>query len=460
MAAGRRGEDGKGQGAIRGGVAAAVLAAAARAVAAVTPGGRSADDALAGASGEQRAAIRAVTLGTLRHYLRLQPALRPLLAGAGAGCAPELLALLVCAAHQLEHSRNPREATVSQAVDAARLLRQPRAAGLVNAVLRRYLRERDALLAQVDADPAAATAHPAWLHRAIAAAWSADLAAILAADNAHPPLTLRVDRTRTSVDDYLDELAQAGFPAHALPLVPTAVTLERPAPVSKLPGFDAGRVSVQDAHAQLAALLLDPAAGERVLDACAAPGGKTCALLEHAGGALDLTAVDIDAARLDLVAANLRRAGREARLLAADLGAPPDWWDGRPFDRILLDAPCSATGVIRRHPDIRLLRRASDIAPLARLQQRLLAACFALLKPGGRLLYATCSILPQENAEVIAAFLATEPAAAAVPLPPQRLPPSAARPAGAGVQLLPGGEAGGDAFYYACLTRHERQQAQ
>jgi 16S rRNA (cytosine967-C5)-methyltransferase len=230
--------------------------------------------------------------------------------------------------------------------------------------------------------------------------------------------------------------------------------------VSKLPGFDAGRVSVQDAHAQLAALLLDPAAGERVLDACAAPGGKTCALLEHAGGALDLTAVDIDAARLDLVAANLRRAGREARLLAADLGAPPDWWDGRPFDRILLDAPCSATGVIRRHPDIRLLRRASDIAPLAQLQQRLLAACFSLLKPGGRLLYATCSILPQENAEVVAACLAAEPAAAAVPLPPQRLPPSAARPAGAGVQLLPGGEAGGDAFYYACLTRHEQQQAQ
>jgi 16S rRNA (cytosine967-C5)-methyltransferase len=441
----------------RSSAAAAVLAAAARAVAAVAHGGRSADDALAGASGEQRAAVRAVTLGTLRHYLRLLPALRPLLAR-GTDCAPELLALLVCAAHQLEHSRNPREATVSQAVDAARLLRQARAAGLVNAVLRRYLRERDALLAAADADPAAAAAHPAWLHAAIAAAWPDDLAAILAANNAHPPLTLRVDRSRVSVAAYLDELAAAGLAAHALPAVPTAVTLERPVPVSRLPGFAAGYVSVQDAHAQLAAPLLDPREGERVLDACAAPGGKTCALLEHAGGTLELTAVDVDAARLELIAANLRRCGHEARLVAADLSAPPHWWDGRPFDRILLDAPCSATGVIRRHPDIRLLRRASDIAPLARLQQRVLAACFRMLAPGGRLLYATCSILPQENAEVVAAFIASEPAAAVVPLDAQRLPASATRPAGAGVQLLPGGEAGGDAFYYACLTRHERHQ--
>ena len=455
-AAARGGGGGQGGDAQRGGAAAAVLAAAARAVAAVTPGGRSADVALAGASGAQRAAIRAVALGTLRHYLRLLPALQPLLASGGADCAPELLALLVCAVHQLEHSRNPREATVSQAVDAARLLRQARAAGLVNAVLRRYLRERDALLTAVDADPAAAAAHPAWLYAAIAAAWPADLAAILAANNAHPPLTLRVDRTRTSVEEYLAELARAELPAQAVPPVPTAVTLARPVPVSKLPGFDAGRVSVQDAHAQLAAPLLDPKAGERVLDACAAPGGKTCALLEHAGGALDLTAVDVDAARLDLVGANLRRCGREARLVAADLAAPPLWWDGRPFDRILLDAPCSASGVIRRHPDIRLLRRASDIAPLAELQQRVLAACFAMLRPGGRLLYVTCSILPQENAAVVAALLAAEPAAAALPLDAQLLPPSALRSCGAGVQLLPGGEAGGDAFYYACLTRHER----
>jgi 16S rRNA (cytosine967-C5)-methyltransferase len=327
-------------------------------------------------------------------------------------------------------------------------------------VLRRFLRERATLLAAVDADPAAAAAHPRWLYEAIAATYPADLDSILAANNAHPPLTLRVDRTRGSVADYLAELAAAGLPARALPPVPTAVMLERAVPVAKLPGFAAGRVSVQDAHAQLAAPLLDPRAGERVLDACAAPGGKTGALLEHAGGALDLTALDSDAARLELVAANLRRTGRSARLVAADLGEPPQWWDGRPFDCILLDAPCSASGVLRRHPDIRLLRRASDVAPLAGLQRRVLAACFAMLRPGGRLLYATCSILPEENAAVVDAFLAAEPAARVLPLSTALLPASVTRPAGPGVQLLPGGEACGDAFYYACLTRHEPSQAQ
>jgi 16S rRNA (cytosine967-C5)-methyltransferase len=443
----------------RSGAASAVLAAAARAVAAVASGGRSADAALAGAAGEQRAAIRAITLGTLRHYLRFAPLLPTLLADGGAGCQPEVLALLVCALHQLEHSRNPREAIVSQAVDAARALRQARAAGLVNAVLRRYLRERASLLAGVDADPAAAAAHPRWLYEAIAAAYPHDLEAIIAANNAHPPLTLRVDGTRSSVAAQLAEFAAAGLAARALPPVPTAVMLERAVAVARLPGFAAGRISVQDAHAQLAAPLLDPQAGERVLDACAAPGGKTLALLEHARGPLDLTALDSDAGRLELVRANLQRAGRAARLVVADLAAQPRWWDGRVFDRILLDAPCSASGVLRRHPDIRLLRRASDIAPLARLQQRTLAACFALLKVGGRLLYATCSILPEENAAVVDAFLADEPAARAVALSAALLPASVARAAGAGVQLLPGGEACGDGFYYACLTRHEPSQA-
>jgi 16S rRNA (cytosine967-C5)-methyltransferase len=443
--------------ALRGGVAAAVLADAARALSAVVTDGRSADEALAAAAGETRAAIRAISLGSLRHFHRLWPALQTLLADGGSACNPELKALLVCAVHQLEHSRNPREATVSQAVDAARLLHQGRAAGLVNAVLRRFLRERDGLLAAVDADPAAAVAHPEWLYKAIASAWPLDLAAILDANNAHPPLTLRVDRTRATIDEYLAALTQAGLIAHAVVAVPTAVTLERAVPVSKLPGFADGRVSVQDAHAQLAALLLDPQSGERVLDACAAPGGKTCALLEHARGELDLTAIDIDPARIELIHANLKRTGRSARLVSADLAAAPGWWDGRPFDRILLDAPCSGTGVIRRHPDIRLLRRESDIAVLAERQRQLLAQCFRMLKPGGRLLYATCSILPQENAEVLAALLSSERDAVAEPLPQRWLPSGSVRPSGAGVQLLPGGEANGDAFYYACLTRHERQ---
>jgi 16S rRNA (cytosine967-C5)-methyltransferase len=221
--------------------------------------------------------------------------------------------------------------------------------------------------------------------------------------------------------------------------------------VAQLPGFEAGRVSVQDSSAQLAAILLAPRPHERVLDACAAPGGKSGALLELAGGELVLTALDSDAGRLRRVADNLRRLGREARLVHADLRALPAWWDGEPFDAILLDAPCSGTGVIRRHPDIKLLRRAGDMAAFAATQLALLRACWPLLRPGGRLLYATCSVLPAENEAVIGTFLAGEPGAREGQLESaaQLCPPLRRRPQG--WQLLPG--AGGDGFYYACLQR-------
>lgn len=434
-----------------------VLAAAARAVHAVIADGVASEAALAQHTGNApRGPVQAVTLGTLRWYLRLAPAVLPL-AGERNKLEPILRALLVAAAHQLEYSSHAEAATVAAAVDAARALGQPRAAGLVNAVLRRFLRERAECFKPVDARATGRNAHPEWLVRALARAWPAQCEAVQRAGNAHPPLTLRVDGTRSSVAQQLAVLAAAGIEAVAVPDVPTALTLATPVPVEQLPGFAEGIVSVQDASAQLAAHLLGPHAGERVLDACAAPGGKSGALLELAGGPLDLTALDIDAARLARVQENLARLGRSARLVVADLGAAPDWARGaggalEPFDAILIDAPCSGSGVIRRHPDIKLLRRANDIAPMAARQLALLRAAWALLAPGGRLLYCTCSILREENAAVVQAFLEGEPGAREMPLPAPWPEAAGLHPATPGWQRLPG-EGGGDGFYYALLGR-------
>jgi 16S rRNA (cytosine967-C5)-methyltransferase len=434
------------------GTAAEVLSGAAGAVAAVLAEGANAEDALARRPIEpQRAAIQAVALGTVRWYLRLAPAVLPLLARSEAHTDARLRALLVSAVHQIEYSRHPQATTVAAAVDAARLLGLARMAGLVNAILRRYLRERDALLAAVDRELAARTAHPAWLVAEFKAAWPDALETILIANNEHPPLCLRLDTGRVGMEEYLEELRGATLHGERVAIVDTAVTLDRALPLSEVPGFAAGRVSVQDSSAQLAARLLAPRPDERILDACAAPGGKTGALLELAGGPIRLTALDADAQRLGRVADNLQRLGRDAHLVHADLGSAPDWWDGQPFDAILLDAPCSGTGVIRRHPDIKLLRRASDIAGYAARQLGLLRACWPLLRPGGRLLYVTCSILPAENSQVIAAFLAGQEGVVerALPGAEARSPPLRRCPYG--WQLLPG--AGGDGFYYACLSQ-------
>ena len=434
----------------QGDVAAQVLSAAAGVVDTVLEQGRNADEALAGFElHAQRRAIRAVALGTLRWWSRCEALVAPLLTRSPQQTAPLLRALLCVAVHQLQHSRNPPESTVSAAVNAARLAGLGHAAALVNAVLRRFLRERDALTAAADLEPAARHAHPQWLVDALHAAWPDCWEALLAANNAHPPLTLRVDVARVPRDEYLRQLEQAGLAAQPVPWLPTAVTMVKPVAVERLPLFREGLVSVQDASAQLAARLLAPRDGERVLDACAAPGGKSGALLELAPG-LRLTAVDADAQRMQRVAENLQRIGRTAGLVVADLQAEGRWWDGVPFDAILLDAPCSATGVIRRHPEIKWLRRAADIESLAVQQHRLLERCWSMLRPGGRLVYVTCSMLPAENAAVVARFLAghadareTELQAGAAPL----------RHCGPGWQILPLGEASGDGFYYACLQR-------
>lgn len=432
------------------------LAAAARAVAAVVAEGRSADAALAaGDNPGDRSAVRAIALGTLRWYLRLAPAVGELLARPAAALPPSVHALLVAGAHQIEYSRSAPQASVHLAVDAVRALGQPRLAGLVNAVLRRFAAGRVALLARVDTDTAARTAHPGWLVAALERDWPEASASVLAANNAHPPMTLRVDRQRGTAAAYVEELAAAGIAARALAWRDTAVELGRPQSVAALPGFAEGRVSVQDAGAQLAAPLLGARPGMSVLDACAAPGGKTGHLLEHTPGLGTLVAADDDAARLDRVRANLGRLGREAQCVLADLRDPSGAGalGGAVFDRVLLDAPCSATGVVRRHPDIKLLRRESDIAALAATQLALLRACFARLAAGGRLVYCTCSLLRTENDGVIGELLASEPAARPVAWPAELPRPPGAVACRHGVQLLPGAEAGTDGFYYACLEK-------
>ena len=305
---------------------------------------------------------------------------------------------------------------VDQAVDAARL-RAKAGAAFVNAVLRRFLRERDALVAAALRDPVARFNHPLWWIERLQADWPLQWSAILGANNRHAPMTLRVNARRSTAAAYAERLIAQGMACQVVG--PQALTLAQPCPVLQLPGFAQGDVSVQDAAAQLAAPLLIGAGlapGARLLDACAAPGGKTAQLLELAE--VDLLAIDRDAARLPRVRETLARLGLTARTQAADAGDPTAWWDGTPFDAILLDAPCSASGIVRRHPDVRWLRRASDIAALAATQDRLLDALWPLLAPGGRLLYSTCSVFRAEGQERIDAFLQRQRGAGLAASPP------------------------------------------
>jgi len=318
-------------------------------------------------------------------------------------------------------------------------------------VLRRFQRERDVLLARIDSDLAVRSAHPRWLVDALRREQGARVEAILEANNTHPPMWLRVNRRRWSVTEAAAALEAGGWQVFRHQLAPDALRIEPPADVRRLPGFAEGRLSVQDAAAQLAVELLGPQPGERILDACAAPGGKTCHVLERVDGRCELTALDVSEARLGRVRDSLARLGLAADVRAGDAGEPGAWWDGRPYDRVLLDVPCSATGVIRRHPDIKLLRRARDIPALAQRQRQLLAASWRLLAPGGTLLYTSCSVLQAENQGVVGAFLAATPEARDVTSILTVGWPS--RPAaGAGYAILPG-EAGMDGFYYACLRK-------
>ena len=342
---------------------------------------------------------------------------------------------------------------VDQAVDAARQRARPSAA-FVNAVLRRFLRERETLVAAALRDPLARFNHPAWWIDRLKADWPAQWSAVLDANNRHAPMTLRVNARRSSAAAYAARLVGQGMTCQVVG--PQAVTLAQPCPVTQLPGFAQGDVSVQDAAAQLAAALLIGAGlaglktGARVLDACAAPGGKTAHLLELAD--LDVLAIDRDPARLPRVVETLARLGLVARTQAADAGDPAAWWDGTSFDAILLDAPCSASGIVRRHPDVRWLRRSSDIAALAATQDRLLDALWPLLAPGGRLLYCTCSVFRAEGQERIDAFLQRWPDAsrAASPPSPGHLLPL---PDNGDARSVHGLRDAADGFFHALLAK-------
>jgi 16S rRNA (cytosine967-C5)-methyltransferase len=421
-----------------------VRAVAAEIVARVLTERRNADEILERAEGvapHDRALLAALVFGALRWHHRLEwQASRLLTRPLKSGQEP-LAALLRVGLLQLQELRIPPHAAVSATVDAAPLLGSRGSAGLVNAVLRRYQRERDELARDGQRSDEARFAHPRWLIDAIRGDYPQDWERILAANNAAPPMWLRVNALRTTRAAYLAKLEQAGIAAAAAPEVASAVRLERPMAVDDLPGFAIGEVSVQDITAQRAAALLELVPGQRVLDACAAPGGKTGHILEVAAGRSEVWAVDRDAERLGLVAENLERLGLTAKLAAGDATAPAGWWDGRPFDRILVDAPCSAIGVIRRHPDIKVLRQPADVDRAVALQGEMLRALWPLLAEGGLLLYATCTVLKRENDSQIAAFRSTEPTIAEPP---------------AGVvasnQLLPG-EAQGDGFYYAWIRK-------
>ncbi len=424
--------------------------AAARVVAGVAVEGRSLATLLAPAletvSSAERGLTQELCYGTLRWLPRLQAIAAQLLEKPLRTKDQDVNALLLVGLYQVLYLNLPGHAAVSLTVDAGAKLGKPWAKGLLNGVLRRLLREQEALLAAADRDPAAALAHPAWLLARLRSDWPQQWRAIAAANNARPPMTLRVNARHGDRDGYLARLREAGLDATASPVAPAALTLAAPAAVDQLPGFAAGDVSVQDGAAQLAAGLLDLRPGQRVLDACAAPGGKTGHILETAQG-LELLALDSELERLRRVRENLDRLGLQATLRSGDAGTPASWWDGRPFERILLDAPCSGTGVIRRHPDIKTLRRPEDITALVAQQHRLLRALWPLLAPGGILVYATCSVLPAENSDQVATFLRDQPDARELPITAEW-----GQAVAVGRQILPG-ENEMDGFYYACLGK-------
>ncbi len=358
---------------------------------------------------------------------------------------PVVHALMVTALVQLEVLELASYAAVAATVDAVRELRRPRLAGLANAVLRRWLRERESLLAALDAEPATRHAHPAWLVRAIEHDWPEAAGDVLAAANREPPLMLRVNRRRATPEAVASALRDAGGEVTPHPWLADGLVLPHSTDVTRLPGFAEGHFAVQDGAAQVPADLLDLADGQRLLDACAAPGGKACHALERAD--LRLLAVEAEPRRAPRIRQNLDRLGLHAEVVVGDAGEPSAWWDGTPFDRVMIDAPCSATGVIRRRPDVRLHRREADIDALVAQQSRILAACWPTLAPGGRLLYVTCSILRRENDGVVAAFLDRQADAETLPL---TLP--AGRRTSVGWQMLPG-DGDLDGMYYALLSK-------
>ena len=391
------------------------------------------------------ALARELASGTLRYLPRLDAWLASVMPRKPRDRVIHVLALL--GVYQVMFTRVPVHAAVSSTVELARALGKPWAAGFLNAILRRFAAERESI-ERMELPPSARLAHPDWLLQALEQAWPDAWERIARSNLDRAPMTLRVNVRRISRRRYLERLSRAGIPARATRNSGEGITLDSPRSAESVPGFDEGLVSIQDEAAQLAAALLDARAGNRVLDACAAPGGKTAHVLERGADGIDVLALDVDPNRTADLRSALARLGLAARVQVADASKPATWWDGRPFHRILVDAPCSGTGVIRRHPDIKVLRRPGDIDAMTRRQTAMLLELWPLLARGGRLLYATCSVLSRENESIIRNFLAEHAGAEALSIDAPW-----GHPTGHGRQILPGEDAM-DGFFYAALAKH------
>ena len=396
---------------------------------------------------KDRALLAELSYGSCRWYHRLDYYLTQLMKKPLRARDRDIYALLVIGLYQLAFMRIKPHAAVQETVNAVRLLRKPALVKLVNGVLRSFQRQQEKLSKQVEENPQARYVMPEWLLQQLRSDWPADWPLIAKALLEQPPMTIRVNTAKGTVADYVAELAEQGVTVKPVTGVNTALVLDKPVPVDALPGFFAGRSSVQDAGAQLAAILLAAGGQADVLDACAAPGGKTGHMLEQANG-LHMAAIDVDESRLVKVEENLQRLGLQAELFVGDAAEPAGQWAKRQYDYILLDVPCSASGVIRRHPDIKLLRRREDVGQLVKLQRRILSSIWPMLKPGGRLLYATCSLLREENEKQVEWFLSQQHAAMELKIETTVKCIDGKH----GIQLLPGISAT-DGFYYALLQK-------
>lgn len=422
-----------------------VRAAAAQVIYQVVDQGQSLSTALPAAQQQikerDQALLQEICYGVLRWLPRLESITQKLMDKPLKGKQRVFHHLILVGLYQLGYMRIPAHAAVAETVNATKNLKKPQLRGLVNAILRNYQRQQQELDAQAVSHDAGKYGHPSWLLKLLKQAYPNDVDAICAANNTKAPMWLRVNRQHHNRDEYRKLLDAEGIATELHPQAGDALRLLSPCDVYKLPGFEQGWVSVQDAAAQLAIEYLQPQAGELILDCCAAPGGKTAHILEHVPSA-QVVAIDCDEHRLARVHDNLQRLNLQAKVLCADARYPDKWWDSDKFDRILLDAPCSATGVIRRHPDIKWLRRGEDIAALAQLQAEIFDAMWLQLKSGGTLVYATCSITPQENRDQVSAFLARTADATLV----------GSEATNPGRQILPG-EENMDGFYYAVLQK-------
>ncbi len=401
--------------------------------------------ALSQAEAKERSLLSQLTYGTCRFYPRLHALGQHLLNKPMRKKDWDVYGVILIGLYEISHLRTPDHAAVTNAVEAAKASGQPWAASLVNGVLRAYLRQRQALPQALTQQAEYQYNHPAWLAAKLASHWPEQWHAIVTANDQQAPMTLRVNQRHHSRDAYLQLLQQADIKAHACTYSPWGIQLLKACQVDALPGFFEGWVSVQDEAPQLAPTLLDLEDGQSILDACAAPGGKTGHLLEVAD--VEVTAIELEERRIGRLHENLARLGLNAKVICDDASAPDSWWDGQAFDRILLDAPCSATGVIRRNPDIKILRTSEEIARLAQLQLLLIQRLWPTLAPGGRLVYATCSVLKQENERIVKRFVAQQADAEHIPIEANW-----GQQAEFGRQLFPTPDSH-DGFYYAVLSK-------